>query len=186
VAATGPRIRDDYGRLELSRGRTMSPMNEAGFRILEGLRRLGPVERWIERRYAIDRETASLTGACLLLRRDAFEQVGGFDERFFLYGEDVDLCMRLTAAGQRLRYVAGATIRHSRGTSAAAKPLASEIAYRRSQLAFYRKHRSPWVAGLLSRYVKTRYRLRIALGTRPGAERAKEVLAALEREQGAA
>jgi len=186
LAAAGPRIRDDSGRLELSSGRTMSPINEAGFKLVETLRRIGLVERWLESRHDEDRETVALSGACMLLRRDAFEAVGGFDERFFLYGEDVDLCRRLTVANWRLSYVAGATVLHTRGASAAARPLASEIAYRRSQLAFYRKHHRPWIAGLLSQYVKTRYRLRIALRAGPGASRAREVLAALEREQGAA
>src|SRR5262249_49586188 len=57
-------------------------------------------------------ETAWCSGACVLLRRAAFDAVGGFDPAYFLYGEDVDLSWRLRAAGWRLRYVPRATVRH--------------------------------------------------------------------------
>ncbi|HEY8367999.1 MAG TPA: glycosyltransferase family 2 protein, partial [Thermodesulfobacteriota bacterium] len=57
-------------------------------------------------------ETGWCSGAALLVRRAAFEAVGGFDERIFLYGEDVDLSWRLRAAGYRLRYVPRAVVRH--------------------------------------------------------------------------
>lgn len=57
-------------------------------------------------------ETEWVSGAAVLLRRSAFEAVGGFDERLFLYGEDVDLSWRLRAAGWKLRYVPQAQVVH--------------------------------------------------------------------------
>ncbi len=57
-------------------------------------------------------ETEWSSAAAWLLRRDAFEAVGGFDENIFLYGEDVDLSWRLRAAGGRLAYVPGVRVRH--------------------------------------------------------------------------
>lgn len=52
-------------------------------------------------------------GAFLLIRAEAFRRVGGFDERYFLYGEDVDLCARLRLAGGSLRYVPELQVSHA-------------------------------------------------------------------------
>jgi len=57
-------------------------------------------------------ETPWVSGACTLFRREAFDAVGGFDPRIFLYGEDVDLSWRLRASGHRLRYVPRAAVQH--------------------------------------------------------------------------
>jgi GT2 family glycosyltransferase/glycosyltransferase involved in cell wall biosynthesis len=57
------------------------------------------------------------TGSALLVRRSAFEQVGGFDERYFMFFEDVDLGWRLWLAGHRVRYVPGALVRHKHHAS---------------------------------------------------------------------
>jgi len=59
----------------------------------------------------------ALSGACMMVRRTAFERVGGFDERYFLYGEDVDLCRRLAAAGAEVWYVPVGPVRHFTGGS---------------------------------------------------------------------
>ncbi|HEY0248889.1 MAG TPA: glycosyltransferase family 2 protein [Gryllotalpicola sp.] len=71
------------------------------------------------------RETGWLSGSCLLVRREAFEAIGGFDESYFMYFEDVDLGARLTTAGWRNLYVPDAVVTHAgahstSGTRAAA------------------------------------------------------------------
>lgn len=58
-------------------------------------------------------EPAWFPGAFLLIRATAFRQVGGFDGRFYLYAEDVDLCARLRLAGGRLRYVPHVQVSHA-------------------------------------------------------------------------
>lgn len=64
-----------------------------------------------------DADVLMLSGAVLMVRRTAFEAIGGFDETIFLFHEDDDLCLRLTRAGWRLRHVHGAVARHGRGRS---------------------------------------------------------------------
>ena len=89
---------------------------------------------------------AWFTGACLLVRRSAFASVAGFDERFFLYFEDVDFCRRLRKAGWRFAEVASAEGVHVKGGTAAP---ARELDYRRSQLLYYALHRPRWERRLL-------------------------------------
>ncbi|HEY8001675.1 MAG: glycosyltransferase family 2 protein [Vicinamibacteria bacterium] len=80
-------------------------------------------------------------GACLLLRRSAFDRVNGFDERYFLYFEDVDLGVRLRAAGYRLRYVPTVRVFHDHG-AASRSGITSPATRRhiRSALRFYAHH----------------------------------------------
>ena len=92
------------------------------------------------------------SGACVLVRRAAFEAVGGVDEAFFLYFEDVDFSLRLRDAGWRLASVPGAVAYHVKGGS---RPSGrGEYEYRRAQLHYYRKHRPVWE----NRYLHARMR----------------------------
>ncbi len=69
-------------------------------------------------------ETPWVTGAAVMFRRNAYQAVNGFDERIFLYGEDVDLSWRLRAQGWKLRYIPRATfVHHSYDSPAQIKPL---------------------------------------------------------------
>lgn len=159
AAAAGPRLVGCDGAVELSFGRMLSPWNEARQQLIAlGLgRRFGPVVRWFERRVATPHHPDWVSGACLLVRRDAGASVGWLDERFFLYGEDVDFCAALRAAGHRILFTPGAEVIHARGRSGASDPAAAHAAYRRSQLAFYAKHH-PRRAVLLGLYLRMRGR----------------------------
>ena len=62
-------------------------------------------------------DTSNVSGACCAIGRAAFEELGGFDERFFLYFEDADFCRRAGQAGMRIRYVPAAVVPHIGGAS---------------------------------------------------------------------
>jgi len=76
----------------------------------------------------------------MLLRRDAFDEAGGFDAGFFLYWEDADLCRRLRAKGHTIRYCPGAHMRHTVGVSSNTARAASIRAFHTSALRYYTKH----------------------------------------------
>ncbi len=177
AAGAGPRLTDEHGRTELSVGRTLSLSNEAWFKILGSAHDAGlpMLHGLVERRYGRARKTRSLSAACLLLRREAFDQLGGLDERFFLYAEDVDLCRRLARAGWHLRYVPEARVQHRRGASAAVQPSLTERWYRASQIGFYDKHRSRIALASLRMYLRVRYALMSRFGDRTQRMRARDV-----------
>jgi GT2 family glycosyltransferase len=83
-----------------------------------------------------------VSGACMLVRRSAFEQVQGMDERFFLYWEDADLCRRLGQKGWRTVYFPGATIVHVGGRSSIHVYRESLVAFHKSAFFLFRKHAS--------------------------------------------
>jgi GT2 family glycosyltransferase len=84
-----------------------------------------------------------VSGACLLARRDALAQVKGFDERYFLYWEDADLCRRLRAAGYHVRYVPGATAIHRVGHSSKRVRPAAIRAFHASAYLYYTTYNAP-------------------------------------------
>jgi GT2 family glycosyltransferase len=84
-----------------------------------------------------------LSGACMLVRRDAFAAAGGFDERFFLYWEDADLCRRLRNRGFDIRYVPGATAVHQVGRSSQTARRSSIRAFHSSAYLYYATHVAP-------------------------------------------
>jgi GT2 family glycosyltransferase len=149
VAVVGPRLVDANGRAELSYGRMIGPFNELRQKIRN--RRPAIVDRLTRRRHAPD----WVSGACLLVRRADAEAVGLLDERFFMYTEDVDFCAAIKARGRRIVFTPDVQVVHLRGRSAAAAPAATQAAYRRSQIAFYEKHRPGW-APWLKLYLKLR------------------------------
>ena len=147
VAVVGPRLVDGNRRAELSFGRMIGPLNE--FRQKRLLRRSGTVEKMTRQRQYPD----WVSGGCLLVRRADADAVGGLDERFFLYAEDVDFCAAIRARGRRILFTPDVEVVHLRGRSGATAPAATREHYRRSQLAFYEKHHPGW-APLLKLYVR--------------------------------
>ena len=113
-------------------------------RCLRALLRLGPLHPW-DIDHAIDVDWVS--GACLCVRRRTIEQVGLLDERFFLYFEDVDWCLRMHRAGWRVVYDPRAPVIHLGGASQSGR-VGSDLYYR-SLVAFYAKHYGPLRTGIL-------------------------------------
>jgi len=85
------------------------------------------------------RDADWVSGAFFVVRRLAFESVGGFDERYFMYLEDVDLCWRLHRAGWRVRYEPDAEVVHEQGRSASRHPYSMLLAHHVSMWRFARR-----------------------------------------------
>ena len=143
-----PRILDEDGSLAFSLRRF--PALPSTFAQALFLHRLWPRANWTDE---LIRDTGTyerpgthdwVSGACMLVRRSAFEAIGGFDEGFFLYCEDTDLCRRLWQAGHTVRFVPGATVEHVGGASSGVGETQAIAA--RSRVTYARKHRGPRIA----------------------------------------
>jgi GT2 family glycosyltransferase len=144
VAILGPRTVDADGVVQVSTGPDLVPRAEwRQGRLVRGVKRRNPaaVAR-AEAIHSVEHEPAWVSGACLMTRRSVLETLGGFDEGFFLYEEDVDLCVRARALG-RVLFTPRATVRHRLGASMAKAPALARLEYHKSHLRYYRKHRGP-------------------------------------------
>lgn len=146
VAVVGPRLVDADGRAELSFGRMIGPIAEwRQKRLVSGHARRDPkISAIVEAMTRQEQRVDWVSGACLLVRRTAADRAGLFDERFFLYTEDVDFCASIRKTGGTVLFYPGVEIVHLRGRSGAAAPTATYHAYARSRVAFYEKHHPAW------------------------------------------
>jgi GT2 family glycosyltransferase len=150
-AVAGPRILDPEGTVQGS-ARGDPDMLTGLFGRNALLRRLLPglavSRRNVVSDDAIRRAEGSIqvdwvSGACMLIRRRAFDQAKGFDERYFLYWEDADLCRRLRALGFHIRYVPDAAAIHRVGHSSRSARASSVRAFHRSAYLYYSTHVAP-------------------------------------------
>jgi N-acetylglucosaminyl-diphospho-decaprenol L-rhamnosyltransferase len=150
AALVGPRILGDDGALAYSRRRF--PRLRSTFAKALFLHRVWPLAAWTDE---LVRDLAAyerpgtvewVSGACMLVRRDAYAALGGFDEGMFLYCEDTDLCLRLWQAGHSVRFEPRALVRHVGGASSGAGETQAVAA--RSRVYYARKHRGAGYARL--------------------------------------
>ncbi len=144
LAVVGPRLLSPDGVPYPSARRFPSFTTAAGHALVGWLR---PDNRWT-RRYRLaegstleeglreEQDVDWVSGACMLVRREAFDSVGGFDERYFMYVEDLDLCWRLRRAGWVVRFVPQAHVMHEQGRSTRRRPLRMLVAHHRSTWRF--------------------------------------------------
>jgi N-acetylglucosaminyl-diphospho-decaprenol L-rhamnosyltransferase len=142
VGVVAPRTRNEDGTPQVSFGRHLTPVGEwRQRRLVRGVRAREPrALRVAEETGSREQEPGWVSGACMLARREAVASVGLFDEGFFLYEEDVDLCLRLRCAGWRIVFTPAAEVVHRLGRSMETAPERSRLEYHRSHLRFYRKH----------------------------------------------
>jgi N-acetylglucosaminyl-diphospho-decaprenol L-rhamnosyltransferase len=138
--AVGPRILEETGETQLSMRR--APRLRSAFGEALWLHHLARRAKWpteiVRHGYDEQTETEWLSGAVLLVRRAAFDWIGGFDERFFMYSEDTDLGLRLRRAGFSVLYEPRATAVHE---GAASTPVPTGMSLRaQARVAYVRLH----------------------------------------------
>jgi GT2 family glycosyltransferase len=133
VGIAGPRTRSSDGCIQVSTGADLSLVSEwRQRRLVRGVaRRDSRALAEAEARHAVEHEPGWVSGACLLARRAALDAVSGFDERFFLYEEDADLCRRVRAAGFKVLFTPEVEVRHAKGRSMARAPERARLEYHR-------------------------------------------------------
>ena len=102
-------------------------------------------------------------GACVLVRREAFEAVGGLDEDYFMYAEEVDWCYAMRAKGWQVWYQPAARVVHLGSGSSRRRSTQRETDLYRSRITFFRKHYGGWAATLLKLQICGFAALKIAL-----------------------
>jgi N-acetylglucosaminyl-diphospho-decaprenol L-rhamnosyltransferase len=139
LAIVGPRVLEPDGTRYPSARRFPSLLEGAGHAIA-GV--LAPENRFTRRYRMVELSSEKIarvdwvSGSCMLLRRNAFEELGGFDESFFMYGEDVDICWRAHRSGWGVAYVPQASVTHIGGLSTRSRPYRMLAAHHRSTLRF--------------------------------------------------
>jgi GT2 family glycosyltransferase len=149
----GPRIVRTDGGPEPGCRRSFPRPSVAFFR-LSRLDRLFPRRFGAYNRLDADPATAGPieagSGAALFIRREAWDEVAGFDESFFMYGEDLDLCYRLSLAGWRAWYEPAACFVHTKAASTRQVRVRMLYQFHRSMWLYYRKHHAHGPEGLLA------------------------------------
>lgn len=144
AGAAGPRLLYEDGTLQ--RSVTSFPSVGTELWTTLGLDRAFPRHpvfgRYKLTYWAMDdlRAVDALMGACLLIRREVVERVGLFDEQFFMYSEEVDLCYRIQQAGWRSYFLPEIEATHIWGGSSRRVPTATFLRLFRSRVQFFRKH----------------------------------------------
>lgn len=150
AGAAGPRILEGEGSLAFSQRRF--PRLSSTFAHALFLHRAFSRAAWaseLVRDEAVYEQPGSpdwISGACMLVRRELLERLGGFDEGFFMYCEDKDLCRRIRDAGFEVLYEPDAVVRHEGGASAPRASLLPVLA--ESRVRYARKHRGRVTAAL--------------------------------------
>lgn len=143
AAALGPLTEYADGAPQVSFGPDLSLASERRQRwLVTGVKAGEPaaIARW-RALAAAESAVDWVSGSCMLLRMEAARAVGFFDERYFLYEEDADLCLRLRQAGHEVRFVPTARVIHALGTSMAKSSARAREAYDASHRLYYRLHR---------------------------------------------
>lgn len=164
AGALGPLIRDPDGTIYPSARHQPSLIRGGMHAVVGPLWRSNPwTASYRQAREAPSERTVGwLSGSCLLLRKSAFDEVAGFDERYFMYMEDVDLGDRLERAGWQNVYVPAAEILHDKGHATGRDPARNLAAHHTSTYTFLAdRYSKRWQAPL-------RWTIRAALAARAG------------------
>jgi hypothetical protein len=161
VGAVGPLLLNPDGSVQSSRRRFPTPLT--GLLESTPLAWRWPANPWARRYHMVDVPPTVagpvdwVTGAAVLLRSAALAAVGGFDEGYFMYSEELDLCRRLAAAGWPTHFAPGARVLHHEGQSSGQVAPLRQRHLQRSRVRYFRRHHGPLAAqavrlGLLGQF----------------------------------
>jgi GT2 family glycosyltransferase len=161
VGALGPRLYYPDGRQQSSRRRFPTLVTA----LVEStvIQEWWPDNRFLRRYYMAGTDDGAiqpvdwLVGACLLVRREAYEQVGGLDESFFMYSEELDWCRRIKEAGWDIIYLPTATVIHHEGKSSEQVVPARHIHFQSSKVRYFAKHHGRFQAGVVRWFLLATY-----------------------------
>ena len=173
VGALGPQLRYGDGSLQSSRRRFPTfatalfestplawhwPANPWARRYRmedqgSGIRDQGQVRQITAQRCTIGQDVDWVVGAALMVRREVLDQIGGFDEGYFMYSEELDLCRRIKEAGWRIVYLPTAQIIHHEGKSSEQVVAARHIRFQTSKVRYFRKFHGPLQAEALRVFI---------------------------------
>jgi N-acetylglucosaminyl-diphospho-decaprenol L-rhamnosyltransferase len=172
IAVIGPRIYGADGRVELSARRfptVATGLLGRSSSATKLLAAIGRTPRGVSGALGSNARVDWVSGACMLIRREAFEQLGGFDEGYWMYWEDADICLRLKARGWDTMLCTTAEARHSTGSSGRSERTIK--AFHASAARYYEQHvaRSAVTAGLARCVLNARARIMLHRHARPKA-----------------
>ena len=166
VGVLGPLLRNEDGTVQISYGNRVSFFSELSQKRLSARYQAGhpKARKVVESRSREEAHPDWVTGACMMLQAELPEEVRFFDENFFMYLEDVDLCERIRQYGFQVLYSPEAELTHLRGKSVEVNSERVALEYRRSQLYFYSKHYGRTGVRLLKVYLLSKGALDWLLG----------------------
>jgi N-acetylglucosaminyl-diphospho-decaprenol L-rhamnosyltransferase len=153
VGLLGPQLRNSDGSIQSSRRRF--PTLATALLESTWLEPVAP-KRILRHYYALDwaddqiADVDWVTGACMMTRREIAAAVGGLDEAYFMYSEELDWCRRLKDAGWRVVYLPTAQVMHHVGKSSDQAVTARHIHFQRAKLRYFRKYHG-WLAASILR-----------------------------------
>lgn len=166
VYLAGPRLLNKDGSFQDScRRRLPNPWNS--FVYLFGLSFLfGKKDGYHQKHEGSEKEigeAGAISGAAMIFRRQVYEAIGGLDESFFMYGEDLDFCKRVSDKFGKIGYVGTAAITHLYGQSSKKRKVGSIINFYDAMWFYYRKHFYAGSSPIFNGLVFTGIRLKLLL-----------------------
>ncbi|MCW2498620.1 MAG: glycosyl transferase family 2 [Frankiales bacterium] len=161
-AVVGPRVLCG-GRPTYSAGRLTSLAGELRPLLPDPLSRLGPKRR-LPPEHALSGAVGYVEGACFLIRRAVLAELGGFDEGYFLYGEELELGQRLARLGWEVHLCADAVVEHAMGVSTRALGQGAGLHLARSQVRYLRRWHGERAARTWARAARLSWALRARTG----------------------
>jgi GT2 family glycosyltransferase len=155
LGIVGPKTLEEDGAVQVCFGPELTPLREwKQRRLVHGVKQRCPAAlREAAEAASREHEPAWVSASCLLARREALAAVSGFDEGYFLYEEDVDLCRRVRQAGWSILFTPAAEAVHHLGRSVARDPERARFEYQRSHLRYYALHNGRLASAALRVYV---------------------------------